>query len=394
MDQASRCLKRAISRGAYNFSVLFMPEPNRLDKRGLSRCESEGDLCRKAANLRSHLVTFGSSMNLSAYPSPILTKSLALPVAASVTLRPDEFHDLEELGCGFGGVVYKSLHIPTGRLVARKVVNSRICSAKVRKSLAAELLTLQRCNHANIVRCYGAFVSDMQVSIAMEFMDGGSFDRIIRTMGPLPEEILSSVTKAVLHGLVYLHQGLNIIHRDLKPSNVLLNSQGQIKLCDFGESIELVNSTARSLVGTMGYMAPERIDGRPYDIRADVWSLGITLMELATGHFPYDLPPSQRQAMTPVSFSDYSATAETLPGENNKLAIIELWETIKIDPSPRLDPTRFTTDFTNFVNLCLIKDDRLRPDPYYLLLHPFLHRASSASALLGWSQKVINRNKR
>lgn len=371
-----------------------MPGPDRFDKRSLSRCESEGELCRKAASLRRRSAACGSSMSLSAYPSPIPIKALTLPIVSSVTLRPDEFHDLEELGCGFGGVVYKSLHMPTGRLVARKVVNSRICSAKVRKSLAAELLTLQRCDHANIVRCYGAFVSDMQVSIAMEFMDSGSFDRIVRTMGPLPEEILSSVAKAVLHGLVYLHQGLNMIHRDLKPSNVLLNSQGQIKLCDFGESIELVNSTAKSLVGTMGYMAPERIDGKPYDIRADVWSLGITLVELATGHFPYDLSLSQRQAMTPVSFSDYFTTAETPSAGDNKLAIIELWETIKVDPSPRLDPASFTADFTNFVNLCLIKDDRIRPDPYYLLLHPFLHRALSASALLDWSQQVINRNKR
>lgn len=366
-----------------------MSDPGRPNQVSLTRCESEGERWCKAASFRRRLATCGSSESFSTYPPLAPTAVPTTPVASPITLRPDEFHDLEELGYGFGGVVYKSLHVPTGRLVARKVVNSRICSVKVRKSLAAELLTLQRCNHPNIVRCYGASLSGMQISIAMEFMDGGSLDRIMRTTGPLHEEILSSVAQAVLHGLVYLHRDLNMIHRDLKPSNILLNSQGHIKLCDFGESIELVNSTARSLVGTMGYMAPERIDGRPYDIRADVWSLGITLVELATGHFPYDLSLLQRQAMTPASLSDYAISTEAASFEDNKLAIIELWETIKADPSPRLDPACFTTDFISFVNLCLIKDNRIRPDPYYLLLHPFLRRALPAPALLSWSQRVI-----
>lgn len=90
-----------------------------------------------------------------------------------------------------------------------------------------------------------------------------------------------------MEGLVYLYSAHHIMHRDIKPSNVLVNSQGQIKLCDFGVSSELVNSMAETFVGTSTYMSPERISGGQYNVRSDVWSLGITLLELAIGYFPW-----------------------------------------------------------------------------------------------------------
>lgn len=307
-------------------------------------------------------------------PSPPLTFKMA---------SPREFKDLEELGCGFGGVVFKSLHLPTGRVMARKLVNSRIGSTKIRKSLTAELMTLQRCNHPNIVTCYGAYLSDMQICITMEYMDLGSFDWIRRKVGPIVEPILATMTKSVLQGLIYLHNQLNIIHRDLKPSNILFNSQGQVKLCDFGESIELVNSLARSMVGTTGYMAPERIRGQPYTIRSDIWSLGISLIELATGNYPYSLSLNSRESMSPASRSpslglgDHYQSGDNNGGEETKLAIVELWETISNDPSPRLDSTQFSASFVDFTNQCLMKEEAQRPDPYTLLQHPFVQTAES-----------------
>jgi serine/threonine protein kinase len=291
------------------------------------------------------------------------TLSTDIPVRPGLEIRPAEFYDLEELGCGFGGIVYKSIHLPSGKVMARKVIHSRISSAKIRKSLAAELATLQRCKSLQIVSCFGAFVSDLQVSIALEYMDIGSLDWVCRTVGPIPEPYLAQVTKAVLDGLLYLHQQCNIIHRDLKPSNILLNSKGEIKICDFGESIELVNSMAKSLVGTTGYMAPERIKGQPYTIRSDVWSLGISLVELATGNFPYYICPEKRVKMTPIDASE-----PTSNGEETKMSLIELWESISQEPSPGLDSAVFSPEFVDFTRRCLCKDETYRPDPYQLLV--------------------------
>ena len=299
-----------------------------------------------------------------------------------VELRPAEFSDISEIGSGFGGIVYKSIHLPSGQVMARKVINSRIWSAKARKSLAAELATLQKCKSDNIVRYFGAFVSEMQVSIALEFMDIGSLDWICRTVGPLPEPLLATIAKSVLHGLIYLHRELNIIHRDLKPSNILLNSRGQVKLCDFGESIELVNTLAKSLVGTTGYMAPERVRGRPYTIRSDIWSLGITLAELATGSFPYHLPITERQALTPGVRDGTS--------EDATLSLIELWEAISSDPAPALSPIHFSPDFTNFIRCCLVKEESNRPDPYVLMKHPFITQVMhfDHDFVYNWAQHV------
>ena len=307
------------------------------------------------------------------------------PCASFRELRPAEFVDISEIGSGFGGIVYKSIHAPSGQVMARKVINSRIWSAKTRKSLAAELATLQKCQSDNIVRYFGAFVSDMQVSIALEFMDIGSLDWVCRTAGPLPEPILALVAKAVLQGLAYLHRELNTIHRDLKPSNILLNSRGQVKLCDFGESIELVNALAKSLVGTTGYMAPERVRGRPYTIRSDTWSLGITLVELATGHFPYHLPTLQRQALSPKGGSAVTPSEEATP------TLVELWEAISMDPPPALSPGHFSADLVSFAHACLIKEEQRRPDPYTLMQHPFIKRAAHTppGALASWAQQIF-----
>ncbi|GAA5876292.1 hypothetical protein JCM8547_008879, partial [Rhodosporidiobolus lusitaniae] len=122
-----------------------------------------------------------------------------------------------------------------------------------------------------------------------------SLDNIYKKVGPIPEPILGKIALAVVSGLTYLYEVHKIMHRDVKPSNILLNSFGQIKICDFGVSGELINSVADTFVGTSTYMSPERISGDPYTVKSDVWSLGITLVELAIGRFPFsaeDDPPS------------------------------------------------------------------------------------------------------
>ena len=104
--------------------------------------------------------------------------------------------------------------------------------------------------------------------------------------GVIPEPILGQVAVSIVKGLQYLWT-LKVMHRDLKPSNILVNTQGRVKLCDFGVSVQLIDSIAKTYIGTSAYMAPERLMGDTYRMRAEVWSLGVLLFELVSGRFPY-----------------------------------------------------------------------------------------------------------
>lgn len=140
----------------------------------------------------------------------------------------------------------------------------------------------------------------------MEFCEGGSLDAIYKRVkarnGRTGEKILGKVAECVLRGLDYLHER-KIVHRDIKPSNILVTRSGQIKLCDFGVSGELVNSLAGTFTGTSFYMAPERIKGQNYTITSDVWSLGLTILEVASNRFPF--PPDGDAPLGPIELLTY-----------------------------------------------------------------------------------------
>ncbi|KAI9139398.1 kinase-like domain-containing protein, partial [Paraphysoderma sedebokerense] len=194
------------------------------------------------------------------------------------------------IGHGNGGTVDKVLHSPTGTIMARKTITiDQEFHETLKKQIRRELNILSECcNCQFIVKFFGAFVGDGDISICMEYMDLGSLDGIYRKIGKIPEPIIGQITISILEGLVYLYQKHKIIHRDIKPSNILFNSQGQIKLCDFGVSGEaLLNSLASTFVGTDAYMSPERLQSKPYATQSDTWSMGITLMELALGKYPF-----------------------------------------------------------------------------------------------------------
>lgn len=157
------------------------------------------------------------------------------------------------------------------------------------------------CRSPHICRYYGAFVDPgaATISIAMEFCEGGSLDSIYKEVkklgGRTGEKVLGKIAEAVLHGLTYLHSR-KIIHRDIKPSNILLNRSGEVKLCDFGVSGEFgTKGDASTFIGTSYYMAPERITGQSYTITSDVWSTGITLLEVAQHRFPFPADGTEMQ---------------------------------------------------------------------------------------------------
>ncbi|WVQ97417.1 hypothetical protein IAU59_004530 [Kwoniella sp. CBS 9459] len=310
-------------------------------------------------------------------------------------VKDEDLNILEDLGAGNGGTVTKVWNKKRGCVMARKLI---LVDAKpsVRKQILRELQIMNDCSSPYIVEYYGCFSVDVHVGIALELMDAGSLDYIYRHNGPVPIEIVGKVAEAVLHGLLYLYDVHRIIHRDIKPSNILANTQGQIKICDFGVSGELINSIANTFVGTSTYMSPERIQGAPYTIKSDVWSLGISLIELALGRFPfsdspeadleeeddddeedpeeYDPDPTlplntQRPKLDDLKRERRKSKGVSLGGGGHTMSILDLLQHIVNEPAPKLVSKRktFPQDAVVFVEDCLYKDPAERKSPQELL---------------------------
>jgi len=169
------------------------------------------------------------------------------------------------------------------------------------------------------------------------------------------------------------------MHRDIKPSNILINSKGEIKLCDFGVSSELENSVADTFVGTGTYMAPERIQGSPYTVKSDVWSVGLTLMELAIGKFPFSIENED---------DDEAAGPQ---------GILDLLQQIVLEPSPRLPKSdAFPHILEDVIAKCLMKDPKERPTPRELFdTDPFLQAAKRTPVdLRQWAVSMMEKQNR
>ncbi|KAJ3929373.1 MAG: ste7-like protein [Lentinula lateritia] len=292
----------------------------------------------------------------------------------------DDLRNLAELGMGNGGSVMKVQHAPSGVIMAKKIV---LIDAKpsIRKQILRELHIIHTCSSPYIVSSFGAFISEPNICICMEYMDKGSFDSIYKSIGrPIPICIVRQAAKRVLGGLVYLYEAMGVLHRDIKPSNILLNSEGQVKLCDFGVSGELENSVAKTFVGTSVYMSPERIQGSDYSVKSDVWSLGITLIELAHGCFPFadtevdDTAPSA--TLSPTTHARRSrrkSKGVSVHGGVGTLSILELMHHIVRELPPALitpsipHSKDFAGEAAQFVDHCLRKNPSERMSPKELL---------------------------
>uniref|UniRef100_A0A8C6T7V6 mitogen-activated protein kinase kinase n=1 Tax=Neogobius melanostomus TaxID=47308 RepID=A0A8C6T7V6_9GOBI len=259
----------------------------------------------------------------------------------------------EQLGHGNGGTVYKANHLSYKRVLAVKVIPLDI-TVELQKQIMSELEILYKCDSPYIITFFGAFFVENRISICTEFMDGGSLDVYKR----IPEYVLGRIAVAVVKGLTYLWS-LKILHRDVKPSNMLVNTRGQVKLCDFGVSTQLVNSIAKTYVGTNAYMAPERISGEQYGIHADVWSVGISLME--------------------VQFNP-----------------LQLLQCIVDEDPPVLPVGQFSETFVHFVTQCMKRQPKERPAPNNLMEHPFIaqHNDGSAEVVSQWVSHSLEERRR
>lgn len=274
------------------------------------------------------------------------------------TVHADDLVKICDLGRGAYGIVEKMRHVPSDTVMAVKRITATFNNQSLeQKRLLMDLDVSMRASACPYtVHFYGAMFREGDVWICMEVMDM-SLDKfylkVYKNNRTIPENILGKIAFSVVSALHYLYSKLRVIHRDVKPSNILINRKGEVKMCDFGISGHLVDSVAKTIdAGCKPYMAPERIDpmGNPgqYDIRSDVWSLGISMIELATGTFPYNTWG------TPFE---------------------QLKQVVKDDP-PRLPGGKFSAEFEDLIERCLQKDYKQRPNYDALLAHKFCQEHS------------------
>lgn len=277
------------------------------------------------------------------------SKGIDFSSGSTFRISLDELEPMGELGRGNYGTVTKVLHKPTNIIMAMKEIRLELEETKF-SQIIMELEILHKCVSPYIVDFYGAFFVEGAVYVCMEYMDGGSLDKIYA--GGVEECYLAVITDAVVRGLKQLKDEHNIIHRDVKPTNILVSTNGSIKLCDFGVSGNLVASIARTNIGCQSYMAPERIksvnpnDAITYTVQSDIWSLGLSILETAKGSYPY--PPETYSNI----FSQLSAIVDGKP--------------------PTLPADKFSPMARSFVDACLNKVPEFRPTYAKLLAHPWL----------------------
>lgn len=287
-------------------------------------------------------------MRRNAVTSPLATGAASMRQSYQLSEKDVVF--METLGQGASGVVQKAFWPSRAEFVAVKKIS--ILERDKRHQLMNDIKAL--CDIPDVtglIRFCGAYhcADKGQVAVALEYMDAGSLADLCRTQGFVDQNALASITESILNGLAYLHSN-HMVHRDIKPANILLSTSGQAKVSDFGISAFVDNTLAQchTFLGTVTYMSPERIDGQPYSFPADIWALGLTLLECCTGAYPYDASKGTMQLMIQLMEDECP-----LPSTHENV-------------SPAL---------RDFIQRCMHKDPLRRPTAVELLRHPFMKQA-------------------
>eukprot|EP01114_Cavostelium_apophysatum_P016593 TRINITY_DN4759_c0_g1_i4.p1 TRINITY_DN4759_c0_g1~~TRINITY_DN4759_c0_g1_i4.p1 ORF type:complete len:843 (+),score=174.90 TRINITY_DN4759_c0_g1_i4:907-3435(+) len=281
--------------------------------------------------------------------SGVTSGTLCAPMESLID--PSEIFELtEKIGHGAHGEVFKARRKDTKQEVAIKILPINEDDEDEGKLLLKEITILKDIKSDYVSKYYGSFLKGPSLWISMELFEGGSAHKILMKLGAFSEDQISVICNHLVQALVAVHDA-NTIHRDIKADNVLVNSRGESKLADFGVATNEVITTAKQLsaVGSPYWIAPEMLTGEAYNTAIDVWSLGITAIELAEKHPPY------------YSFLPFRAMY--MIGSN---------------PAPTLtDPGKWSADFNDFLSKCLVKEPEQRATSRDLLKHPFVNRGNS-----------------
>ncbi|KAL0664686.1 hypothetical protein Bca4012_101524 [Brassica carinata] len=282
-------------------------------------------------------------------------------------LYAKDYELFEEVGEGVSATVYRARCIALNENVAIKIMDLEKCRNDL-DTIRKEVHIMSLIDHPNLLKAHCSFIDRNSLWIVMPYMSGGSCFHLMKSVYPegLEQPIIATLLREVLKALVYLHRQGHI-HRDVKAGNILVHSRGVVKLGDFGVSACMFDSgermrTRNTFVGTPCWMAPEvmqQVDG--YDFKADIWSFGITALELAHGHAPFSKYPPMKVLLM---------TLQNAP--------------------PRLDYERdkkFSKSFRELIAACLVKDPKKRPTSAKLLKHPFFKHARSTDYL---SRKILH----